>query len=41
MTAAEKWNMTPEMKKSLPHMNFAVEDADCKFAQMSGERSIH
>lgn len=41
MTATEKWNMTPKMKKSLAHMNSAVGDGDCKIAQMSGERCAH
>lgn len=33
MAKAARWNMTPEMKNSLPHMNFAVCDTDCKIAQ--------
>lgn len=28
-----KWNMTPEMKNFVPHMNSAVQDIDYKIAQ--------
>ena len=31
--AAARWNMTLEMKNSLPHMGFAIPGTDCKIAQ--------